>query len=748
MYWFVFSVLALISIISPFQKGLYFITDFYGISIILSFIVLLVVIRFFLFKEHWDLKRMAMVILLPLCYLLTVPFAVSPQRTGEELIRWTTYSGFFILLYWVTKNIRIKKCLPLVFQITGSLLSFWMIIGSLGIIEGRGMFISGRFAGVFQYPNTFAMISGVFYLFSLVMLTSSNLNIKKIIIYTLPLVSTLICFIETYSRGMLIVLPIVWFIGLLLLRMEKQIKYLLYTLLTLVLALIGNNLNSLSPFIYLSLLTMSTIFVSLIGIMINKYEIRSRLLRNKAWLNKKGIGLVIPSFIFIIGIAGIFDIRYHGLLYHGLPEILQKRLDSISLQTGTAKERLIFAEDAFKLSKDSPIVGKGGGTWEILYKAYQQSPYISNKIHNGYLEWLVDTGWIGLGIFILVFGYYLLSITKGIGNNKENPLQIAVITGLLVVFIHSWIDFNFSFGTVWLVTFWLIVMGLTNIDEENKIMNSTWKFPMAHLLPKVFVTLLAIVVLCNGIYSFRYIQSEKYFNQAKFARTLEVKKNYLERAIKLNPYNTHYISSLLILELQQIKDEKISSKEYKELLLQLVETEPQNSNNIFEVAQLAEEIRENELAFSLYEKALELDHFNTNLYEASMSFISGRALADKINREFYAKYILLEYEKFSKWENDIRQAKLPADFNSRDFKITNNIEYRVALAHYILGDFEQVIKIFENSSIKPDYRLEAIAVLSNEKLGNITAAENIVASSTKEDKIRRFITQLNDIFQK
>lgn len=748
MYWFIFSVLSLIFIISPYDRGLYFITDLYGFTITLTVLLLVIIIRLFLYKEQWDMKVVGVAFLMPLCYLLPLPGAVSPQGAGEELIRWTTYFSFFVLLYWVTAKQEIKRWLPFIFQLTGSWISLWMILGALGLIDNKGLFISGRFAGVLQYPNTFAVILGVFFLFSLVMLTDSNLSSKNIVIFSFPLVIYLICFIQTYSRGMLLVLPATWFIGLLFLSFKKQVEYSLFTLIAIIFAFIIYQLHSLSPFLYLLLLALFSMIVIFIVISMKKsrFIVFLNLVTTKDWMIKKYMPLVVPVFIIIIGIAGSLDLKYHGLVYRLLPQVLQERLDSISLQTNTAKERYIFADDAFALSADSPIFGHGGGAWETVYKTYQQSPYTSNKIHNGYLEWLVDTGWVGICLFLIAFGYYIFLMLRKIKEERESTSSLAALMGLVVILTHSLIDFNFSYGTVWFILFFLLAIGLPRQLERKASIQTLHPF-VKFITNRGSVILIAFVVFLTGIYSFRSMQAAKWYNHSKETNVIFVKREYLEKAIDLNSSNTIYISSLLDLELEMLKKGEVQSNELKELLLQFIEKEPENGRIFYKAAEVAEEIDENEMAYYFYEKALELDHFNKKLYESSMRFKSIMALKDRLNREFYAQSILSDYKKMIKWDNKLRELHLPEEFNSREFELSNNIYYRAAMAHFILGNFDEVQSLFENS-INPDYRLEALAALSWEEEMDVNKAYNVVENSKNKEEVRRLITQLKGIFQK
>ncbi|MFH7445040.1 hypothetical protein RA265_28330, partial [Pseudomonas syringae pv. tagetis] len=86
--------------------------------------------------------------------------------------------------------------------------------------------LNGRFAGLLQYPNTFGMVMAIFFFFSLLMVTDKELSRKQLFLHSIFLVAYMVCFIQTFSRGMLLLFPLIWLIGLFMLPIKKQLTYL------------------------------------------------------------------------------------------------------------------------------------------------------------------------------------------------------------------------------------------------------------------------------------------------------------------------------------------------------------------------------------------------------------------------------------------------------------------------------------------------------------------------------------------
>jgi len=427
-------ILSLIFFFTPFQKGLFFSEDFYVIGFILSIMMIILVIRLIIYKEIQTIKPVLFVVLLPLCRLLALFVAVSPMGTWNEIIRWISYTSFIIILYWVIQNNELKKWLPFVFNMTGIVIGLQMIFTHFGWIHDPGAFVANRFAGVFQYPNTFALVMVVFYFFSLINVLRREISKSSFFLFAFSLSLFIFNFIQSYSRGMMLIFPFLWFLGLCFLPFKKQIEYILFTLVSILFPVLFYakfsfaRMGILENIITLTvILIVPTLFLFLIRRWVEK-KVERLIERFSAY---KFSRYYFPIIILIMMMALALDLLNHGFIYQSLPKPLQQRIEDISLSASTATERFIFLEDALKMSADSPILGFGGEAWSTVYTNYQQTPYISNKIHNGYAEWLLDMGGIGLFIYLFIFSYlFLISFNL--------PVKIRIPYIIWRFFFRSW----------------------------------------------------------------------------------------------------------------------------------------------------------------------------------------------------------------------------------------------------------------------------------------------------------------------
>lgn len=730
MHWFIFICVSLIFLITPFQEGLFFNTDYYPIDLILFIIFLVFIIRLFIRNDFPIIKRYIIVFLLPLSYIVSLPFSESPKGAWDSVLKWLFYSSFFILLIWTASKSKIKQLLPLLFQLSGVCIALSMIFDYYGWIHYPNAIVDNRFGGVFQYPNTFGVVMVLFFFYSLVNLTEEKISTKKLFIPTSLSLIYFVCFLQSSSRGMMMFFPIIWLAGLLLLPVKSQLKYLTYSIINILSALIvyqsmikdqSSEIQYPSLFLFLVMILLSNAVIFFINWISAKGRFPFQI--------KKGSRFALPLVIVVILISGFLDIRYHGLVFHRLPLILQDRLGSINLRATSAIDRLTFFKDAIRMSESSPIVGFGGGGWEAVYNNFQSFPYIANKIHNGYMEWVIETGWLGFSLFLTVFVYFFYLLLRSYLSERNPSSKASVILALLTIFIHSFIDFNFSFGTVWLLIFWLFAMAFSDLPMETQVimkqlkkqvtkqdMKSNWKY-------KAILTVCSIGIIIGLIQSYRFVTAEQYNTKAKAANNISLKEELFQKAVNSDPDNITYMHDLAAFYIGRYKQSyDINYRNKAEQWLEIMaKTEPQNSNVLYQNAQFSEMLGNDNQALKYFNQAISIDHFNAPLYQDSIMLKVNMAIeyrnrhAIKISNELLNSAIA-NFQQEELWYGKVDQSLTGESFN-RDFHITPSTQFYSGLAFYIKKDYLQVVKVTKESNEKGGGNLHALRILANEKLG-------------------------------
>ncbi|SFL43956.1 O-antigen ligase [Gracilibacillus orientalis] len=659
MHWFLFIFLAILFIVSPFQQGLYFDSDFYLIHILIYLFAFLLLIRILYYRKFTAWNDLVLSLFIPICYILSLVQAKHPSGAFEMVFRWTTYISFFYILYWsVNKHHKIRQLAPYIFYISGVLIAYHMLLNQFGLLNYPSAFIKDRFAGVFQYPNTFGMVMIAFYMFGLVMLLGKRQDWRYIFFYSFPLTAFIVTFLESYSRGMYLIFPIVWVIGVCFFTFHYQLRYMLYSMIT--------TLSGFSVFLILQagnmfLTGISAVVMSLLSVLVIWWISRADALDKEEHMKKFKIHrVVLPAIIVLFGLLLLLDISNQGLVYKQLPTPLQERILSIS-DSETARERLLILEDAMEASMNSPFIGYGGQAWESIYRDYQQLPYQANKIHNEYAEMIVDIGYLGFLIMISILVYLIVRIWKTMRHAEDRSLYIAILLSLSTIFVHSFIDFNLAFGFVVFMIFWLIAIGLKPSVELNK--PQKWPF--------YTLGVYAVILLFALIFSYRFMQADVAYHKAMDTNNLAEREQYLIKATSYNQFDTEYWYQLSDTLINQSDENKTSDSSIKNTAYIMAELEPMNSQVMYQSGVLLAKINERKDALNQFERALELDPFDSRIYQAIISISVDLAKEQKysytnIAMETYKK-LLNEYERFE-------MNPVGSYHNSREFEITDKIE--------------------------------------------------------------------------
>ncbi len=144
-------------------------------------------------------------------------------------------------------------------------------------------------------------------------------------------------------------------------------------------------------------------------------------------------------------IISLFIVFLSSILLYGSggSRVIDKNYNILNIESDESlNQRLNFYEIAFDLFREKPLIGHGVGSWKYESIGYKKSenntvliPYYT---HNDFLQILVETGIIGLGIFSLIILYLLNCMFKLLKRDKD----ISVFTILFIFFfLNSMINF-------------------------------------------------------------------------------------------------------------------------------------------------------------------------------------------------------------------------------------------------------------------------------------------------------------------
>ncbi|RAV13796.1 O-antigen ligase family protein [Paenibacillus contaminans] len=796
--WGALGIVVIFLFWAPFQRGLFngYTSDFDS-PIISSFVwtsILMILIAIFLYfqwklKEHKDVMALA-VWLLPLSYLLSSFNAASGYFSTNMIYLHIMYALFFVIGVYLTRNPHGNQLLQGTIMISGYVivwfgLFYWFgspryegnfiytVFNWFGLAHYRDAVMGDEFNGyrltsAFQYANTYAAFLMAILLGCLLEIVKSK-KWHYTLLHAFMLVPICISFIVTLSRGALVLLPIILLLSLFLFRLHRQILIMVYTALALIatfiilspVTTIGEDLYkqfsaSASWKGWLIVLGASAVLSAIIAI-IQMY--------GASWLQEKlnkyngsrFAVLAIPVASIILGGLAAYLLFGNTGVTKFLPETIKNRIENINFAQHSVLERGTFYKDSFKLIKDYPLLGAGGGGWAALYEKYQNNPYTSRQAHNFYLQYIVEIGIIGtliLTLFIcFVFYLFVRFFLKKDEEQRDRRIFYALVT--ISILIHSIIDFNMSYAYIAVLLF-LCMGGMIAESEEGngkllaKIKSGYHKgFPIA-------LGLLAIVFL---VISLRMLSADRLYTSA-VAGAQQNNKPFqeimleLDKAIDRNPKHPDYMlfkANLLSQAYQQTKDEKFYS-DLGVTIQKIKQTEPINryvmeaqynqnilkSNFLDARNVLIDGLKNFPWELSIYERLIALD---VQLGNESRN-------ENNINKtDQYWNHALELYNGIVDRTKEL--ALLPKEQGQgREFYVTKTIAFNVGQIHFIRGEFpaaSEILKLgvtdqLDDQQIRMNIRWYLASLQKQQKNDQELYNKLIAKDANEANEIQKLVT--------
>ncbi len=182
---------------------------------------------------------------------------------------------------------------------------------------------------------------------------------------------------------------------------------------------------------------------------------------------KKELALKLGGVVLATaGIAGLLFIARTGEIASPPSPSFSNLAEKNDTTTGNSAEgRLIFWKNGVEMWRDNPITGTGLNTWEDVYPQYQDSPInFARRAHNQYVQWLAETGVIGITPFL---AFTVLIIWGGIkAMRRENFYAVVIFAGVFGSLMHNFVDFDWYFPANAL-TFWILAGILVSLYEKQ-----------------------------------------------------------------------------------------------------------------------------------------------------------------------------------------------------------------------------------------------------------------------------------------
>lgn len=158
------------------------------------------------------------------------------------------------------------------------------------------------------------------------------------------------------------------------------------------------------------------------------------------------------------------------------PHVNSPTINVIRKLKGSTYYRSFQYLTGITIVRDYPILGIGLDTLGIIYPEYLKKLYMSfnqhkdfvnqNRIHNDFLDVTISTGFLGLGVYLWSIFAYSKMIWKGAKESEvlDRILIIGLCSGCLAYFIQN----QFSFGHIPIITIFWFLIGLSVIACREK----------------------------------------------------------------------------------------------------------------------------------------------------------------------------------------------------------------------------------------------------------------------------------------
>jgi len=491
--------IALILVLSPFFRGLYFIDETLNflifIGIITGFVGLTrLVEKGGVSRPSFDLMDLGFAGL-ALWYLLSIPFAAS---IGDAILGAIRVLGY-VSLYYVSCQLLTKRMVwtgAWILAFTGGALTYVGIGSSVGLPQvaaswGRTM------SSTFQYHNALGGYLLMVIPVTLLLYREAKVGWQRYLAAGL-LYLNLLGLVGSQSRGAYIFFVMIIFLALLSFR-KKDIP-----LVTLIVVGLWGTLDIWTQVAWAgntkSYLVLVWPLVGLIGIQFTEW----------LWHGRKGrppqksiqfLGTFILLGILIIGTLPLIAPAWGG---GKVTKGIFSHIQSIDTEDHSVQERFAFYKDALEMGIERPLLGFGGNGWVVAYKGYQNYNYSSKEAHSELAKILVEIGVPGVLFYTLIWLGFLLRWLKSWGDRGRNWHYMIGIS-LIGIFLHSLMDFDLSESSIYFTM--VILMGVLRreglevdsdkLDRRENLLDKPE--PQKHLYSPKFVRCFTVAMVLLGV---------------------------------------------------------------------------------------------------------------------------------------------------------------------------------------------------------------------------------------------------------
>lgn len=276
--------------------------------------------------------------------------------------------------------------------------------------------------------------------------------------------------------------------------------------------------------------------------------------------------------------------------------------------------RLTFWLAALEMFARFPVFGVGLGNFGFHFTYLQPNwYYYSTDAHGLVFKFLAEGGLIGLA-FLGGLGWFFLRGARG--STRSNGLlsgwpRVFLITGLLGFFLHSLVDFDWTYlaNVAFFAVLAGVVVGTKRPQEES--VRASWPTPQrSSVAVKVVTVLIALGLLAQVLVGAALCCERFWLDRARDTAAVEA----LKRAIAVMPINA---STRIDLALVYVSEHPPAFEPAGNELRAALSLNAYESQAYFLLSQIPDSRLEERIR--LAERAMKLDPYNRPLYYLGLS---------------------------------------------------------------------------------------------------------------------------------
>lgn len=485
-------------------------------------------------------------------YVISLFDAVNMRGAVGELLKVINY----FMVYWITKEfVKSEKDIKALFRAIYFSAVGVAVVGigaAMGVIDYPGAVVNNRIYSTLQYPNTLATFLALATFLGFGLINTSQSKAGKIV-YSVGNMLLMAVIVASQSRGS-------WFLYPLLLVMfiaglPKQYRFPSFFNLSVNLGVGLQVARAIEPKKLAGIGTGALKWV-IIGVVIIAF-VQLAWDFVIEWMDRRDVRAKTRKLLGagVVAYAVIVLLVYIGYSAQAVPSVAAKfapadalnRAGDINNQETSYVARLDLTKTAFRMALDYPVNGLGGEGWNALYHRYQPYLMYSSETHNYPAKVLVETGLIGLFIFLGIWFFNLKNLYRLWRAELEEETWIVIWTGgiaAITLGIHSIYDFDLSMGAMGIILWalWGVLrgsakMGRITAQEAGSSLRKMLAVGIACTVGAAVLFVPAASLYAAGLHG---AEGAK----AMTKQNWRLAEQELSRAIELDPLTASYAADL------------------------------------------------------------------------------------------------------------------------------------------------------------------------------------------------------------